>query len=259
MKIELMRDLAALAALAYEDPAEAEADSELLGMSGFTRFESDGTVVDIVSDDTRLVIAFRGTDDTDDVLYNARFSTEQGALGARVHSGFRMALKNVWGDVEPVILATDKNVLFTGHSLGGALALLAAARVLEMGRRVEGVVTFGQPRVGKGKFAREINLRMQSRVFRVINFVDPVPRVPLAIQGYRHAGRRWYYDDNGTLFEDALALRLVFDEWSFRVRNIRSAKVLGLKWHDKGRYRSIFDDEIAQNDSPNGLDTVSNP
>lgn len=259
MNIELMRDLAALAVLAYEDPAEAESGSELLGMSGFTQFESDGTVVNIVSDDTQLVIAFRGTDDTDDIRYDANFSTEPGEFGARVHSGFRFALSKVWGDVESVILATDKKVLITGHSLGGALALLAAARMLDMGRRVEGVVTFGQPRVGKGKFAREINLRMQSRVFRVINFVDPVTRVPLAIQGYRHAGRRWYYDDNGTVFEDASALRLLYDEWTFRIRNLGSAKVLGLKWHDKGRYRSIFDDEISQNVSTNGLDTVSNP
>lgn len=259
MNIEIMRDLAALAILAYEDPAEAESGSELLGMSGFTQFESDGTVVNVVSDETQLVIAFRGTDDSDDVRYDADFSTEPGEFGARVHSGFRMALNKVWGDIEPVILATNKDVLFTGHSLGGALALLAAARVLEMGRRVEGVVTFGQPRVGKGKFAREINLRMLSRIFRVINFVDPVTRIPLAIQGYRHAGRRWYYDDNGTLFEDASALRLVFDEWSFRVRNIRSAKVLGLEWHDKDRYRTILDGEVPQDVPTNGLDTFSNP
>ncbi len=259
MQQELMSDLATMAILAYEDPEAARTGGAALGLSDFVYIEQAGTVVIVASDERNLVVAFRGTDDTRDVLYDADFSTESGELGTRVHRGFRRALDAVWDDIRPIILASDKKVLVTGHSLGGALAILLTARLLALGHRVDAVVTLGQPRVGKGGFSRQMNFRMQSRIFRIINYVDPVTRVPLALQGFRHPGRRWYFDSDGTLTEDASALRVLVDEWAFRVRRLKSTRVLGLAWHDKNAYLAILDASADAATEPTGIDIGVNP
>lgn len=259
MQQELMSDLVTMAILAYEGPEAARTGGAALGLSDFVYIEQAGTVVIVASDESNLVVAFRGTDDTRDVLYDADFSTEIGELGTRVHRGFRRALDAVWDDIRPIILASDKKVLVTGHSLGGALAILLTARLLALGHRVDAVVTLGQPRVGKGGFSRQMNFRMQSRIFRIINYVDPVTRVPLALQGFRHPGRRWYFDGRGGLTEDASALRVLVDEWAFRLRRLKSTRALGLAWHDKSAYLAILDVSADAATKPTGIDTGVNP
>lgn len=44
--------------------------------------------------------------------------------------------------------------MVTGHSLGGALAILAAADIKSVGHKVDEVYTFGQPRVGNVAFSK---------------------------------------------------------------------------------------------------------
>jgi predicted lipase len=77
----------------------------------------------------------------------------------QVHKYFFRALSSLWHIVEPTLTdksMTDYTVTFTGHSLGGALASLAAARAaldgLRSGDKIK-VVTFGQPRTGSAEFA----------------------------------------------------------------------------------------------------------
>ena len=64
---------------------------------------------------------------------------------------------------------------FTGHSLGGALAILAATLISPT--RHGAVYTFGAPRVANYKFF--FGLKMP--IFRVVNSADIVPRVPPGI------------------------------------------------------------------------------
>lgn len=79
-------------------------------------------------------------------------------------------------------------VAFTGHSLGGALATLAAIDFtsLQSVYPVE-IVTFGKPRVGNFEFAYFVNSKIKEN-FRVINKSDPIPHTPFFDQGYRHEG-----------------------------------------------------------------------
>jgi pimeloyl-ACP methyl ester carboxylesterase len=259
MKHEMMADLTMMAMLSYRTEGSARDGAQVLGLGEFTHLERDGTTVIMGSDERNLVVAFRGTDDTRDVLYDADFSTELGELGTRVHAGFRRALDAVWDDLRPVILASNKKVYITGHSLGGALAILLAARLASLGHQTEAVVTLGQPRVGKGAFSRQMNFRMQSRIYRVINYVDPVTRVPLALQGFRHPGRRWYFDSVGVLTEDASALRILFDDWRFRVRRLKSTKVLGLAWHNMDAYVERIGSLGEAAAEATAIDTQANP
>jgi hypothetical protein len=86
-------------------------------------------------------------------------------------------------------------VFITGHSLGGALAILCALECWRQALPVSGVFTFGQPRVGNAAFAalydrtRMINgTSLCDITFRVVNQNDIVPRTPGLLLGYRHGG-----------------------------------------------------------------------
>ncbi|ESQ48542.1 hypothetical protein EUTSA_v10020516mg [Eutrema salsugineum] len=114
------------------------------------------------------------------------------------------------------LLSEHENAQFvvTGHSLGGALAvlfptLLVLKEETEMMKRLLGVYTFGQPRIGN----REVGLFMKDqlnhpvdRYFRVVYCNDLVPRLPYDNNTflYKHFGLCLYYDSfyNETKAED---------------------------------------------------------
>ena len=84
----------------------------------------------------------------------------------------------------------NRQVWLTGHSLGGALAVLLAATLLESGIPVMGLYTFGAPRVGDSKFASLLDDGLAGAAhWRVANEGDLVPHVP-AQMFFSHAGNR---------------------------------------------------------------------
>ena len=135
-----------------------------------------------------LVLAFRGTEKkVSDWLTDARcVPTVEGKT--KVHTGFleaftthtdaeRRTVEDVVTEIlkRPEAKAENGNSLplfITGHSLGGALALLATKRVAY---DVNGACyTFGAPRVGNYEYFRFI----KTPVYRIVNSSDVVPRVP---------------------------------------------------------------------------------
>ena len=135
-----------------------------------------------------VVVAYRGTEKkVSDWLTDLRaVPTVFGE--ARVHTGFLQALK-VATDFEgktalervKAILegaeAKDANnrplpLFITGHSLGGALALMTA-RELDADASCA-CYTYGAPRVANYEYFKT----MKTPVYRVVNSVDIVPRVP---------------------------------------------------------------------------------
>ena len=135
-----------------------------------------------------LVLAFRGTEKkVSDWLTDARcVPAVEGQ--AKVHTGFleaftvkrdaegrtaRQVVEEILG--RPEARGADGGPLplfITGHSLGGALALLAAKLVAP---DVNGACyTFGAPRVGNYEYFRNV----RTPVYRVVNSADLVPRVP---------------------------------------------------------------------------------
>ncbi len=81
------------------------------------------------------------------------------------------------------------NLHIVGHSLGGAIATIAAADLyLYLGPTAASmkVYTFGQPRVGNAAWAKWYNsLPFYNQSFRVTRFRDPVPRLPFVNFGLR--------------------------------------------------------------------------
>ncbi|GLU04258.1 hypothetical protein SLE2022_214170 [Rubroshorea leprosula] len=221
------------AKLSYENEAfikttvEKQWQMEFMGFYNFWNeyqgdFSAQAFVVqDKLIDPNLIVLAFRGTDPFNAGAWRADVDISWYELKnvGKVHGGFMKALglqrDQGWPkEIQPSkdgklfayytlrgklkeILKKNKIARFivTGHSLGGALAILLMA-VLALHEekwlldRLEGVYTFGQPRVGDrqfGEFMEEKLRKYDVKYFRYVYCNDMVPRMP--------------YDDKTLLFK----------------------------------------------------------
>ncbi len=133
-----------------------------------------------------LVIVFRGTDDTEDWFFNANAYPRKMAEG-NLHCGFACAYGTLRTQVlEEIKKASPKHIWVTGHSLGGAMALVCAYDLtVYQGYHIDGVITFGQPMIGKSDLTTCLQGKLGDRYVHFINEMDIVPQVP---PGYSHFG-----------------------------------------------------------------------
>ena len=102
------------------------------------------------------------------------------------------AVDTVWRTISDALKPNKTQPVFvTGHSLGGALAIIAAERIrCELKIEASAVYTFGAPRVGSPAFARSYNAGgLGERIYRLIHGLDIVRTLPPSRLGFRHAGR----------------------------------------------------------------------
>jgi len=199
--------LAAHAAeLAYRDGNALAAGARRLGLDVLQVLADAGSGANacLLRGDGLAVLAVRGTErDYRDILTDLDFRKQRlaragqhlsGAEG-RVHSGFlRQAAAVVNGKMGAGVrglLDGGTPVIACGHSLGGAVALLAAIFV-----GIEEAYTYGAPRVGDRAFARcgRVNLVEHNRFVRA---ADIVPHLPLLGLGFRHNAPALYFDGGG--------------------------------------------------------------
>ena len=148
------------------------------GFSLVATFDKNGTQAFLVSnDDLQMnVLAFRGTEkDIRDIKADLRATTLE-VEGYKVHSGFYKAFNEIKEDIEFALtdISNGYALYITGHSLGGALALLATKYLAS--DSIGACYTFGGPRVASSNFGDSI----KTPIYRVINAADVVPRVPPA-------------------------------------------------------------------------------
>lgn len=181
-------------------------DPKYVDVSGFDANSSQGLVI---KHEDFVVASFRGTDEIADWLDNLNAVPTDGPLGG-VHKGFYKALMDIWPQMKTVIRSyrrtsdgqPDRPLWITGHSLGGALATLAVATLVEADETFHGAYTFGCPRVGDRDFARTFNVEAKSKIYRFQNNADIVTRVPARIMGYSHVGSFIYITQDGKLSDD---------------------------------------------------------
>lgn len=162
--------------------------------------QADNTQAYVGTNDGHIVVAFRGTESPtsieglkDWLLTNAanlliipegRLGTDfvAAGVGARFHQGFVNAIGGVWDALFPLVesamKASPRPLWLTGHSLGGALALLAGWRFLRRTVSVHQIYTFGAPMVGNDKAIAAINHKFEGKVFRYVHQPDPIPHLP---------------------------------------------------------------------------------
>jgi pimeloyl-ACP methyl ester carboxylesterase len=94
----------------------------------------------------------------------------------------------------------DYQIVFVGHSLGGALATLAAVDFQDRygyGDRIS-IYTFGSPRVGNPGWARYVDsLPFGNRMYRIVHRGDPVAHLPPNFLGYEHSSQMYSILQNG--------------------------------------------------------------
>lgn len=142
------------------------------------------------------VVAFRGTALFGRELrsYRSNLSTDlipwTGA--GLVHEGYYQGLWQVLAGVRRELRTAGGEIVFTGHSMGAALATLAAVLL-----DAERVHAFASPRLGNREFAEGYSRDI--RVTRYVNRCDVLARLPISgdVQGsepprrerYCHIGR----------------------------------------------------------------------
>ena len=177
-----------------------------------------------------VVVAFRGSSSPQDFLQDAKFDMEPLAYlrnnsaqpcTVRVHRGFLEDFDALNVAVVTQVrnsLATFQRVsphpkiYITGHSLGGALAILCALEFSRQQLKPESVITFGQPRVGNAAFAGIYNRALGDRTFHIINANDPVPLLPPLLAGYRDEGNEVFLPaHSGYALNPSIGFEIVSD------------------------------------------------
>lgn len=149
------------------------------------------------------IVSFRGTFSASDLLVD--FGTYQdAAFEGKVHGGVWSAYLRIRAAVHEAINGADV-VHVTGHSLGGALGILAAADLAAHDPHASlFVCAIAPPKVGDDKFAAHMQglfLNMHKRALRIlINYADVVPTAPSGLRGscVHPLTPEGYYRDQGT-------------------------------------------------------------
>ena len=142
--------------------------------------------------DEVLYVASRGTSSLEDAVHDMQiWRTKCKFLGGTsIHSGFLQQYVSIQCPLhEEIRKILDshkvKSVVFTGHSLGGALSTIASLDFkLKNPNKVVKCITFASPRVGCKEFARLFNKTMNVS-HRIVYHRDPVTFAPLCLR-FRH-------------------------------------------------------------------------
>jgi hypothetical protein len=204
-------EMARLAYVRVEDggehPQRLASDIAKVGFTGLRHFHDAPTDTEAFAamraQDGLAVVAFRGTESTRlrDVKTDLKaqpsawYLTNDQAGPGCVHSGFLGCANALHGALQEWLDHTAKQrsrLLVTGHSLGAALATLAAARWPEAE-----LITLGSPRVGDRAFAAAYAARRWRRIVDNHDLVTTVP--PEGLLDYTHVGALVHINREGVV------------------------------------------------------------
>lgn len=132
--------------------------------------------------ENHAILVCRGTDGFKDWLSDFNIGAQLSDSGHIVHAGFNRIYNQFNQDMLRYVNKHQPSTIHcVGHSLGGALANLAADTLLDRGKKVK-LYTFGAPRVGTNGFANKLSTHPSlgvKNIFRVYHSSDPVSMIPL--------------------------------------------------------------------------------
>ncbi|KAH7360875.1 lipase [Rhexocercosporidium sp. MPI-PUGE-AT-0058] len=164
---------------------------------GFDQAQVEG-YVGIDSVNKAIVVSYKGTKSFANVIADLlipKASCSELVSGCKLHQGFLYA----WGDVQSNTMTAVKNakaaypsyqIILTGHSLGGAVATIAAAYLRKAGYACD-IYSYGSPRVGNEAFVDFVSAQAGAH-YRVTHTDDPVPRYPGRGLGFYHTSPEFW-------------------------------------------------------------------
>ena len=210
---ELAIHYAKLSSYAYMDEKTAKPLAKELGYLKNKLISNGSAQCMIFTNKEDIVVAFRGTEPTQfkDVLADMKAWKHRSKTAGWVHDGFYDEVKKVYDDTLAYINASPtKKLYICGHSLGGGMSMVVAARLQD---RVEAVYTYGCPRTGDRVWRSNCSFTH----YRFVNSNDVVPKVPLKIMGYKHYGNLQYINYYGD-FRNATVWQRTKDQLRARYR-----------------------------------------
>ncbi len=159
----------------------------------------------IISTADLVLILFRGTDYVGEDKISEWTGTDfkipltraGGALtGCKIHQGFWESFDLIRDDLMlhlHELKAQDKKIWLSGHSLGGAMAMIAGCYLKASGYDVKNVYAFAAPKtIGNKSLTERASTLLPGRIQRFEYYLDPIPLLwsPL----YAHIGQRNWYD-----------------------------------------------------------------
>ena len=233
MEINQLLMFANISAITYDNPKDSKNKFKSFGFDIVEFFDIDGAQAYLLKDMNGIhVLSFRGTEVTQksDVLADLKAGKNLEACGGKVHVGFKGEINKVWPAIEKAITNID-TLYITGHSLGAAMATIAASR---MQSKVTALITFGSPRVGNQEFVSSLSVTH----YRVQNNCDDVTKVPFRLAGFRHHGTHKYMNFHGE-FRDLTPWQRVKDMVRSRLRaRAKGQKFIGVFDHLMANYIS---------------------
>ena len=204
-----------------------------------TYIDVEGAQAYVMSDSKDVLIACRGTEPTalNDVLADLKMFPVPHHKGGRVHRGFYAEYDKVIPGIKEALAKHDKKgtktVWVTGHSLGGAMAVLVAAELQPTG----GLHTFGQPRVGNAEFLKCLD---GIKYYRYRNNNDIVTAVPPTWLFFRHGGVLRYINTFGNIRTATWAQRFK-DKCRGHWQALKSFNLIdGFADHNMGAYHDYL-------------------
>ncbi len=214
--------LAEASLVVYEEPNVCRNIYRLRGYEGFQFFNNHSTEAFVAWKDKHAIVSFRGTEVKSfrtilDIYTDAKFARTE-LLSGFVHKGFKDGVMNIWeGQVKPIAgypwmnsgglfsflsqlkaEKPDMNFFFTGHSLGGAMATIAAC----LFPSTKALYTYGCPMVGDQDFASHVTFPH----YRWVNDRDAITMLPpkeimekVVKYSYVHCGKELFLDRDGRL------------------------------------------------------------
>ena len=160
------------------------------------------TIIDKETCEKTIVLTFKGSQEAIDWVTNFSIRKEEFfETDVKVHHGFQRSVAlfeehfksfcklqtdELFSNLYTEVTESNTKIILTGHSLGGALATLAACRFYDLGIPSENltVYTFGAPPIGSKRFVEKYNGKI--KIHRFVNTFDFVSYIGKVLNFFKN-------------------------------------------------------------------------
>ena len=160
-----------LSMISYLDEQPARDVAAVIGLDRTAYLDREGPEAFVFSNDRDVVVVVRGTEPQEwsDIRDDANAIADLAETTGRVHRGFRREADELWPQIRRELAEVNpddsRDLWFSGHSLGGAVATICALRCA-VARDIRGpaeLYSSGCPRIGNKDYVRHAHLTHRAR------------------------------------------------------------------------------------------------